>query len=165
MRMSATFNADEIFEMAEQIERNGAAFYRKAAERAKDPEIRTLFTHLAIMEETHLRLFGEMRARYAQDRAANRQFDPDNEAMQYLQTLASCQGWEGKASPLREMNGTEPLEQVLWKALAAEKDAVVFYTGMKELISAADRLALDEIIREELVHVALFQKAYDKHHA
>jgi rubrerythrin len=159
--MSATFNADEIFEMAEQIERNGAAFYRKAAGAAKDSEIRTLFTHLAIMEETHLRLFGEMRARYSQDRAENQQFDPDNEAVQYLHTLASRQGWEGKASPLRELNGTEPLKQVLWKALAAEKDSVVFYTGMKDLVGAADRTALDEIIREELVHVALFQKAYD----
>ena len=29
-----TFNADEVFEMAEQIERNGAAFYRKAAQGA-----------------------------------------------------------------------------------------------------------------------------------
>lgn len=30
--MSFNFNADEIFEMAEEIERNGAKFYRKAAE-------------------------------------------------------------------------------------------------------------------------------------
>ncbi len=30
--MPQRFNADEIFEIAEQIERNGAAFYRRAAE-------------------------------------------------------------------------------------------------------------------------------------
>ena len=29
--MSIVFNADEVFETAAQIERNGAAFYRKAA--------------------------------------------------------------------------------------------------------------------------------------
>ena len=29
--MGVTFNADEVFEMAEQIERNGAKFYRAAA--------------------------------------------------------------------------------------------------------------------------------------
>ena len=29
------FSADEIFEMAQQIERNGAQFYRKAASGAK----------------------------------------------------------------------------------------------------------------------------------
>ena len=30
--MVANFNADDILAMAEQIERNGAAFYRRAAE-------------------------------------------------------------------------------------------------------------------------------------
>ena len=30
--MGWDFNADEIFEMAEQIERNGAKYYRNAAE-------------------------------------------------------------------------------------------------------------------------------------
>jgi len=30
--MPIPFNADEVFEMAEQIERNGARFYRAAAE-------------------------------------------------------------------------------------------------------------------------------------
>jgi len=29
--MSYDFNADEVFEMAEQIERNGVRFYREAA--------------------------------------------------------------------------------------------------------------------------------------
>ena len=30
--MNYDFNADEIFEMAERLEKNGAAFYRNAAE-------------------------------------------------------------------------------------------------------------------------------------
>ena len=30
--MTRTYNIDEIFEIAEQIERNGAAFYRRGAE-------------------------------------------------------------------------------------------------------------------------------------
>ena len=34
--MSYDFNADEVFEMAEQMERNGAKFYRDAAETAAD---------------------------------------------------------------------------------------------------------------------------------
>ena len=34
--MPITFNANEIFEMAEEMERNGARFYRKAAENASD---------------------------------------------------------------------------------------------------------------------------------
>ena len=34
------FNADEVFEMAEQIEKNGAKFYRNAA--GKFPELKQL---------------------------------------------------------------------------------------------------------------------------
>jgi len=102
--------------------------------------------------------------RYAQDRSAIRQFDPDDEASRYLQVVASSHGWEGKASPIRELNGSEPIEQVLWVALAAEKDSVVFYTGMKEMVSQTDHIPLEEIIREELGHVALLQMAYGKHH-
>ena len=37
--MSTKFSADEIYEMAEQIERNGAAFYRKAAASFDDASI------------------------------------------------------------------------------------------------------------------------------
>ena len=34
--MSYEFNADEVFEIAEQIERNGAKFYRTAAKNVSD---------------------------------------------------------------------------------------------------------------------------------
>jgi len=39
--MSFVFNADEVFEMAIQIERNGEKFYRDSAKRIKDSEART----------------------------------------------------------------------------------------------------------------------------
>ena len=37
--MTVTFNAFEIFEIAEQIERNGTDFYIRAAELFEEPEI------------------------------------------------------------------------------------------------------------------------------
>ena len=40
--MSIKFNADEILEMAEQIERNGVLFYRTAAEQVSDPQQKQL---------------------------------------------------------------------------------------------------------------------------
>ena len=35
--MGIDFNADEVFEIAEQIERNGAKFYRNVAEKGLQP--------------------------------------------------------------------------------------------------------------------------------
>ena len=58
--MGMPFNADEVFEMAEQIERNGARFYRTAAE--KFPEVNPLLLELAAMEDKHEKTFAAMRS-------------------------------------------------------------------------------------------------------
>ena len=52
--MAISFNIDEIFEMAEQIERNAASFYREAAKRAFDGTVQKKFIDLASMEDGHL---------------------------------------------------------------------------------------------------------------
>ena len=60
--MGITFNADEIFEMAEQIERNGVKFYNKAAGNVSDGEVRAMLLALAEMEVDHEKTFSAMRA-------------------------------------------------------------------------------------------------------
>ena len=40
--MSFDFNADDIFEMAEQLERNGAKFYTDASENVADPTVQKI---------------------------------------------------------------------------------------------------------------------------
>ncbi|GAH47433.1 unnamed protein product [marine sediment metagenome] len=55
--MGITFNADEIFEMAEEIERNGAKYYREAAEKASDKKTKQMLLDMAAMEDEHLETF------------------------------------------------------------------------------------------------------------
>ena len=45
--MAITFSADEIFEMAEQIERNGAKYYRQAAKGTSSVALKKSFEELA----------------------------------------------------------------------------------------------------------------------
>ena len=59
--MSYDFNADEIYEMAQQIERNGAAFYRKAAESVEDASGKELLLNFADMEVAHEKVFAELK--------------------------------------------------------------------------------------------------------
>ena len=49
--MSIRFNAEEIYEMAETIERNGAKFYAEAAVKATDENVKTMLLDMAKMEE------------------------------------------------------------------------------------------------------------------
>ena len=53
--MSYDFNADDVFEMAEQIERNGAVFYRQAAADIKDPDAKHFLSDLAVARQRFLR--------------------------------------------------------------------------------------------------------------
>ena len=50
--MAYDFTADDVFEMAEKLERNGAQFYRKAAENAGDSEAKAFLIRLAEMEDS-----------------------------------------------------------------------------------------------------------------
>ena len=59
--MADVFNIDETFEIAEQIERNGARFYRKAAGIFEASRAKSLLMDLAAMEDRHEKLFKEMR--------------------------------------------------------------------------------------------------------
>ena len=85
--MSYDFNADEVFEMAEQMERNGAKFYRDAAETAADQSKKDMLIGLSKMEEAHEKMFGSMRAELSSAEKASTVFDPSGEAAQYLRAL------------------------------------------------------------------------------
>ncbi len=55
--MTVGFTAFEIFEIAEQIERNGAKFYRQAADMTSDKSMSHFFCQLAEMEDNHEKTF------------------------------------------------------------------------------------------------------------
>lgn len=152
--MSITFNADEILEMAEEIESNGARFYRKAATLATDEQVKERLLSMADMEDGHLDTFKRIREQLSEQEKQSTTFDPDNQAALYLQAMADARGCEGKVSPTQELTGQESLDELIQIALRAEKESVVFYTGLKELVPVnAGRDIVDEVISEELSHI------------
>jgi rubrerythrin len=153
--MSVTFNADEILEMAEQIERNAGRFYREAAAKTSDQQMKSMFLSLAAMEDGHLRTFQEMRKGLSDQEKGGTTFDPDNEAVLYLQALADSKGFEGMISPTRKLTGKESPRELLEIAIAAEKNSVLYYVGLKDLVpTEASRDRVEAIIREEMQHLA-----------
>lgn len=157
--MAMAFNADEIFEMAEEIERNGAAFYREAASKTSDRRMKDMFLGLAAMEDGHLRTFQEMRAALGDQEKDETTFDPDNEAVLYLRAMADSKGFEGMRGPARKLTGGESMEELFGIAIEAEKNSVVFYVGIKGMVDArAGKDKVEGIIREEVGHVALLRR-------
>jgi rubrerythrin len=149
--MGISFNIDEIFEMAEEIERNGAQFYRKAAEQSSDKQIEQTLLNFAAMEDAHEVTFAAMRSEIRSATA----YDPDGVAAAYLQAIADARGFEGKVSPDEELTGSESIKEIIQIALRAEKESVAFYAGMKDVvISENGKAKVDAIIKEEMTHVA-----------
>ena len=153
--MSITFNADEIFEMAEQIERNGAKFYREAAGNSSDANVKKMLLELAAMEDGHELTFANMRKELSAADKESNVYDPDNEVALYLQTMADFHGTEGKVSATEKLTGNESLAEILKIALQAEKNSIAFYVGIKDLLpnkEGKDRV--QAIIVEEMAHVS-----------
>ncbi len=157
--MSITFSADEIFEIAEDIERNGARFYREAAKQSRDKEIQQFLLDMAAAEDGHDTVFAKMRQALSNGDWEPTTFDPDNESAHYLQAMAEAHGTEGKISADFKLTGKESIADIINIGINAERNSVCFYTGLKELVpSAAGKKQVDKIIREELSHIALLLK-------
>ena len=148
--MGNEFNANDIFEIAKQIEINGAKFYRQAANRVDEDAHKQFLLGLAEMEDNHEQTFADMQKDLGAAEKAEATFDPEDENALYLKALADTRVFFEKDQPEETMKG------ILKSAIAAEKDSIAFYLGMKELVS--ERLGkskVDDIIKEEMHHIKM----------
>ncbi len=147
------FNADEIFQMAEQLERNGSQFYRSAADAASRPEESALLLQLAAMEDEHEKTFQTLRSGLGDLERSDTAFDPGGEAAQYLRALADTRVFFEKKID------TSSMKEILKAAIEAEKESIVFYLGMREAVpTRLGKSRLDEIIQEEMGHIRLLSR-------
>ena len=156
--MSIFYNADEIFEMAEQIERNGAKFYRRVAEKAATSQSREFLLHLAAMEDEHEGVFAAIRAdmlKEGQAATVNPVFDPEGQAAMYLKAMADGHVFDTKMAPSQRLTGKETMAEILQIAIGLEKDSIVFYLGIKEMVGELGKEKVDQVIHAELDHITL----------
>jgi rubrerythrin len=147
------FTANDVFEMAEQLERNGAKFYRTAAENVSDPRSKKLLIELAEMEDEHEKTFASLKADLTEAEKTRTVFDPEDESALYLRALADTRVFFKKKIDISSM------EEILKAAIVAEKDSIVFYLGLKDFVP--DQLGknrLDKIIKEEMGHIRILSK-------
>jgi len=154
--MMPAFSADEVFEMAEQIERNGVKFYKTAASYASTDQAKALFERLAEMEQQHEKTFAQMRSQLSGQAGKRTTFDPEGEAALYLRAFVDGKVFDPGADPSSRLSGEEPAGDVLRTAIGLEKDSIVFYLGIKNMVPAAlGAEQIDKIIQEEMSHVRI----------
>lgn len=149
------FNAEEVFSIALQMERNGQAFYTQAAEGTTDPETRKLFLELAHWEREHEKLFSGMQGAIARDPAETLLLDPNAEETKYLQAFAQGRIFDLQSGPSDLLDACQnKLDMILRAAISVEKESVVFYTAIRGVCRREeDRESIASIIEEEMRHV------------
>ncbi len=157
--MNVALKAFEVFETAQQIERNGAIFYRKAAELFNESHICTMFIELADWEIKHEQVFIDMGKEFAKLNKATSTIDPDKK--QQSPKLMACLAVFGTLSdPLHKLKGIENIADVLKTAINKEQDSITFYEGLKDFVlTSDDKNIVDDIIKEEMHHIKILNQA------
>ena len=152
--MAYEFNADEMFEVAIRIEENGGRFYRKAASLQADRQNQEMLEKLASMEDHHKLTFETMKTHISESEKTATVFDPMGESVQYLVAMADSHGGEGSPSVADSLTGEETMEEIIDIAIGLEKESILFYLGLKDMVPPKyGQDKVDEIIREERKHV------------
>lgn len=154
--MSFQFNAEEIFEMAMQIERNGARFYRKAAEGAIDSHARQMLLDLALMEDEHEKVFAGLKTELSGQEKEQMVSDPNNEMVLFLKAMADANIFNPDEDPSKQLTGKETIQNVIRVAIKLENNSISFYTGMKNMVpKMLGKDKIDAIMKEEMGHVVM----------
>lgn len=147
----SVFTAAEALEMALQIEKNGEAFYAAVAAKSADPELKALFEDLAAQEQMHYLVFQKMLGG-----AGSAPVLPAGEYDQYqayLQTALDSALFAGTDKALALAEQAADRQTALRAALGFEKDTLLFFYDLRDMVSEADQQAVSAVIREEKKHL------------
>lgn len=151
--MTAFFNAAEVYEMGEEIERNGDRFYRKALDFTNNPELRDMLTCLADQERDHIALFRELREKLPPAASSASPLDDDDVSL-YLQSLADSKVFKTSEDVDRVLGQAKTIEEILDLALRFEKDSILFFQWARDLTREDwGKEKIDALIEEEKKHI------------
>lgn len=153
--MAGFFQAAEIAAAAVNIEQQGQAFYRQAAEASKNPDIQDFFLFFAEEEARHEQFFQQLKDRLG--RIELPAWSTSEEYSAYLQALIdshsifSPQLQKGLAEATSE-------NEAIRLAMGFEKDTILFFMEMKELVPQSEQKIVQQCIEEEREHFRRLSK-------
>jgi rubrerythrin len=161
--MNQLLTANEVFRIGVEIEKNGLKFYRTAATQAAGAPIKKLLSELADWENQHIEIFEELRKNLPAQFKNENLFDPEDEIGLYVKAMADTHIFVKNSDSESLASRCATAGEILNCALTFEKDSVVFYTAMREVVGeAAGKSEVEEIIHEELTHVGILTRELQK---
>jgi rubrerythrin len=152
------FNVNEAFEIAEQIERNGYAFYMRSAEMMTDQASKDFLLDLARMENDHESLFSGLKRKFAED-GVESPFDSDGLALSYLRSMVDGEVFLNLRPTAELLTGTESPDEIRRLAIDFEKNTVVYFASLANAMnSEKDKEIIQKLVAEEIQHIAILTK-------
>jgi rubrerythrin len=148
--MGMFFSGKELLDIAVNIEKSGAAFYETMVNCAKSKKAQTAFKYLADQEKQHIKAYQTM-LKAVVDAPPPESYTEEYD--EYLKSLVKSAVFssEGAACTLAE-NTSSDAEGIDF-GIRAEKDSILFYTEMQNLVRRSDAQVIGKIIEEERSHL------------
>lgn len=147
--MSKTFNLKQLLNFAISRERESEALYHALAEKATDSSLSALFKELATQEAKHEKFYTLLMEKHLSG-----DVDPNGQENEYTVYMRNIME-EHAASFDVTSEHIYSIPQALDYAIAREKNAILFYSGLKNYVPANAVSILNTIIEEELKHAAI----------
>lgn len=153
--MAIFFPGSELIEIALGIEKNGLAFYQSLANRTQNQEAKVIYDYLAGEEEKHITIFQEMQ------KTVGEYQPPENyagEYMVYLKALVDSHVFSNAKEAQEKADSALNEIATLDMGIEAEKDSILFYAELQNLVREADCQIVYNIINEEKTHLRQLSK-------
>lgn len=142
------FTIGDIRNIAIQIEKNGEATYRKAAEVIEHPELKELLVWMADQEQKHAKWFASLKS---VQQLTKEQQELENVGKNLLQDMIKGSTF---LLNLDELKNSSSLKEVFDQAIAFEQDTILFYKFLLGFLDDEETIKhLKEIIEEERSHI------------
>jgi rubrerythrin len=143
-----------ILDFAMKAERDGIAFYTKAARKFKDKDLMNLFMKLAKEEARHLETFIGIKAK-AEKKGADQCFRSEN-VSDYLDTIIREGLFPKGDSMVKRLEKVSTVGEACAIAMEAEKNAILLYSELAKLSKDKEqRKIFEDITKEERSHITM----------
>lgn len=155
---SFNYNAEELLELAIQIEKNGKEYFLGMAEKTDNEHVKEVFGYLAKEEQSHLENFVAIREKLSQReeefQVADEYTTP--EMYGYVKAMFDGRIFPNLKSFAEVANEIKTDEQAVYHAISFEKDTILFFSEIMRMLGEQDenRSLIEELIRQEKIHIA-----------
>ncbi|MFC1892878.1 ferritin family protein [Chloroflexota bacterium] len=148
--MTISFSASELINIAIGIERRGVTFYDIMTRSTENTATRDTFQYLADMERQHMQTFGDMLRETGQYQPSETYTGEYNA---YLQALVDSAVFTDEMVTSEMVTQADSDIEAIELAIGAEKDSILFYYEMKDIMPQRALATINEIIAEEKSHL------------